>query len=272
MPVPTSITDLSTTAASNSPAGADAVFPNLDDYLRAHAAFIAQLNAADATKVAKAGDTMTGPLVLNADPSVALGAATKGYVDTGLAAKASSSHAHSWDQITNKGLAEGTSTQDANTSLSHNFLTYVNTPNGNYWHIIQTFYGTVGATQPRMQIAVPYSSGVATIYVRYYYGGWSSWQSPEDQWTYYKSFGSNGYARMAGGLILQWGRFTRTVADQGVSFPMVFPNACLSVVQTDMRNAALNDNSRTTALYPSYFISSRSDTASFDVLYQAIGY
>ena len=31
--------------------------------------------------VAKAGDTMTGPLVLNADPSVNLGAATKQYVD-----------------------------------------------------------------------------------------------------------------------------------------------------------------------------------------------
>jgi hypothetical protein len=31
--------------------------------------------------VAKSGDTMTGPLILNADPSVALGAATKQYVD-----------------------------------------------------------------------------------------------------------------------------------------------------------------------------------------------
>lgn len=40
------------------------------------------------SKVAKAGDTMTGALILNADPSVALGAATKQYVDsvgTGLA-------------------------------------------------------------------------------------------------------------------------------------------------------------------------------------------
>ncbi|MCD6674835.1 MAG: phage tail protein [Burkholderiaceae bacterium] len=46
MPVPTAITDLSTTASANSPAGSDAVFPSLDDYLRAHASFIAQLNAA----------------------------------------------------------------------------------------------------------------------------------------------------------------------------------------------------------------------------------
>ena len=34
------------------------------------------------TKVAKSGDTMTGLLVLSADPSAALGAATKQYVDT----------------------------------------------------------------------------------------------------------------------------------------------------------------------------------------------
>jgi len=39
--------------------------------------------AGDALKVAKAGDTMTGPLVLNADPSSALHSATKQYVDAG---------------------------------------------------------------------------------------------------------------------------------------------------------------------------------------------
>lgn len=43
MPVPTSINDLVTTPAGNSPSGGEQVFPNLDDYLRAHAAFIAQV-------------------------------------------------------------------------------------------------------------------------------------------------------------------------------------------------------------------------------------
>lgn len=42
MTVPTVIADLSATAASNSPAGSDAVFPDLDDYLRAAFAFIRQ--------------------------------------------------------------------------------------------------------------------------------------------------------------------------------------------------------------------------------------
>jgi len=78
MAVPTAITDLSITAASNSPAGSDSVFPNLDDYLRAAYAFIAQ-NYAD--KLAKAGGTMTGALTLSGAPTVDLHASTKKYAD-----------------------------------------------------------------------------------------------------------------------------------------------------------------------------------------------
>ena len=43
MPVPVSIDDLSATPADNYPGGSEQVFPNLDDYLRFHAACIAQL-------------------------------------------------------------------------------------------------------------------------------------------------------------------------------------------------------------------------------------
>jgi hypothetical protein len=58
MAVPTSITDLSTTASSNSPAGTEAVLPNLDNYLRAHAAFIAQTYADALSKAS--GGTVAG--------------------------------------------------------------------------------------------------------------------------------------------------------------------------------------------------------------------
>lgn len=44
MPVPTVITDLVPVAADNSPAGTDTIGMNMDNYIRAHAAFIAQLN------------------------------------------------------------------------------------------------------------------------------------------------------------------------------------------------------------------------------------
>jgi len=48
----------------------------------------------DAAYVEVAGDTMTGPLVLNADPSAALGAATKQYVDGGITTHAADVDAH----------------------------------------------------------------------------------------------------------------------------------------------------------------------------------
>jgi hypothetical protein len=74
MPVPTSLGDLSTTASSNSPAGSESAKGTIDDYFRAHAKFIADLNAA---KVAKAGDTMTGALVLSGNAAADLQAVTR---------------------------------------------------------------------------------------------------------------------------------------------------------------------------------------------------
>lgn len=49
MAVPSVLDDLSTTAGLNAPAGGEDVFPQLDNYLRAHAAFIAQLRGMIAT-------------------------------------------------------------------------------------------------------------------------------------------------------------------------------------------------------------------------------
>lgn len=72
MPVPTVITDLSTTAASNSPAGSDAPGPDGDNYFRAHAAFIAQLYA---------GKTSVAAGMLKSDGSaIAVGVAGTDYL------------------------------------------------------------------------------------------------------------------------------------------------------------------------------------------------
>lgn len=45
MPVPTQLSDLSATAASNSPAGSDTVGTTMDDFIRAHASIIARISA-----------------------------------------------------------------------------------------------------------------------------------------------------------------------------------------------------------------------------------
>lgn len=72
MPVPTSFADLSTTVASNSPAGSENVFPSLDDYIRFVNAALASIRANTATNgwvspyLPLAGGTLTGPLTATA--------------------------------------------------------------------------------------------------------------------------------------------------------------------------------------------------------------
>lgn len=61
MPAPTTFADLSTTAASNFPAGADNVFPSLDDTLRVHAACLASI-------MANTGNGWTSPYATAASP------------------------------------------------------------------------------------------------------------------------------------------------------------------------------------------------------------
>lgn len=83
MPVPSVIGDLSTTAASNSPAGSDSVFPDLDNFIRALSAFIAQLNA---NKAGLASPTFTGTVtadVLTTTGNTTLGNATADTLNVG---------------------------------------------------------------------------------------------------------------------------------------------------------------------------------------------
>ena len=71
MPVPSVITDLSTTAGSNSPAGSESASGTIDDYLRAHASFIAQTRAG--TSATTYTFSATGVQVLMGSSSAASG-------------------------------------------------------------------------------------------------------------------------------------------------------------------------------------------------------
>lgn len=47
-----------------------------------------------------------------------------------------------------------------------------------------------------------------------------------------QSLGGNGYQKLPGGLIMQWGSFTQTASSTTVTLPIAFPNAFLNVQQT----------------------------------------
>jgi hypothetical protein len=54
-----------------------------------------------------------------------------------------------------------------------------------------------------------------------------------------QSLATNGYQRMPGGLIIQWGT-TPSIATDGrttITFPVAFPNACLSATSSPINNA-----------------------------------
>ena len=80
--------------------------------------FATTLTTSVGTKVSKAGDTMTGLLVLSADPSANLGAATKQYVDTAES-----------DAVTAAGTAAGTAISNAVSALTKSSVGLANVDN-----------------------------------------------------------------------------------------------------------------------------------------------
>lgn len=72
MAVPTLITELSTVAGDNSPAGTENVLPNLDNYIRAHASFIKQTYDDALSKAS--GGTVAGAVTFSAAVTLSNGA------------------------------------------------------------------------------------------------------------------------------------------------------------------------------------------------------
>ena len=141
------------------------------------------------TKLSLSGGTLTGALVLSANPTLNLGAATKQYVDVADAAskdRANHTGTQAISTITDlqnqinlaRGLAAGTSSQDPNIAVDNVIVTnHANTPNASfYWHITTTFYDGNSSVANRGQIAVQ-ATGGASVYARSSYSGvWTGWE------------------------------------------------------------------------------------------------
>ena len=105
------------TSVANLVDSAPAVLNTLNELAAAigdDANFATTLTASVGTKVSKAGDTMTGLLVLSADPEAALGAATKQYVDAAEADAVSTAAADATTKANAaQAAAEATASADA---------------------------------------------------------------------------------------------------------------------------------------------------------------
>lgn len=98
-----------------------------------------------------------------------------------------------------------------------------------------------------------------------------------------QSLAVNGYQRLPGGLIIQWGAYTNTISGQAgltINFPISFPTACISVQVSD-RNVTQNANydlfmqmvSFTTTSFTTFSQWTGSGSATLEGLYWiAIGY
>jgi hypothetical protein len=87
-----------------------------------------------------------------------------------------------------------------------------------------------------------------------------------------QSLSGNGYQKLPGGLIMQWGTFSQTGAITTVSFPISFPNACWNVQQT-LANGASVSGPAVGSVTASGFVSIRDPAVgNNDCYFFAIGY
>ena len=88
MAVPTQLSDLSATAASNSPAGGDTVGTTMDDYIRSHASIIARISAGTDALATPALGAATGTSLVLSGLATVNGAFTSLGLDDNATAKA----------------------------------------------------------------------------------------------------------------------------------------------------------------------------------------
>lgn len=193
---------------------------NLDDMTQLYNAtlstgWLTQI-AGDARYVLKAGDTMTGLLTLSGSPSTTNHAANKGYVDTNLALKLN--------------LTGGTLTgaltlaADPSTSLQAATKQYVDNTAVSVAGDTMTGYLTLNA-DPTATLHAATKQYVDAITAQFAH-----------------LFANNGYQKIPGGLIIQWGvcgPFTNNSMGS-ITFPIAFPTGVFVVVTTQNPTAQTN--------------------------------
>jgi hypothetical protein len=90
------------------------------------------------------------------------------------------------------------------------------------------------------------------------------------------SLTENGYAKLANGLILQWGTVTLAAATTTIAYPIAFPNAILNITATATDNLGggsecVETGSKTVTNFTSTSINSAGNATASKICWFAIG-
>ncbi|WP_438833118.1 gp53-like domain-containing protein [Chitinibacter bivalviorum] len=249
MPVPALITDLNIVAASNSPAGTDPIGNNLDDYLRASFAFIAQLRDS-------AGSLSGAPV-----------SGTNGLVLTGTQAAGRCVYV----------TAGATITLPIASSVPVGTCIYFRTSTSGANRIIQP-QGADTLTNRVTTGNIVLQDGDDAL-VQSGTGGWTAFggiQNLGASMQFAASLAANGYQKLPSGLILQWGTLTSSAsADVTITYPIAFPTAVKSLVATAYASGAgyfATPNALAVSTCSVSAWSSASTRVSAPIFWSAIGY
>lgn len=249
MPVPSAITDLSTTPASNSPAGSETP-ASIDDYLRSHASFIAQLRAViggatnpniptatgtaaaanlttssldtTAGRVLKVGDFGLGTPIVTTNLNTLTGTGLFACGDVTGTPRASILGWWVYQIDTGTGLWKNQTAWAQGAPTAQYVRSSVDGTTWGAWSLAvfansPAFTGT--PTAPTATVGTNTTQIATTAYVR---GEFAA--------SFAASFADNGYQKLPSGLIIQWGK-NNAAADTTttVTLPLSFPNAGFSV-------------------------------------------
>lgn len=263
MPVPSNLGQLSQTAALNSPAGSENVFPSLDDYERFQAAALAILRDGGHRHLTVSGtNTITGTTVT----ANAVSAYVTGQVFSFVAAGANTGAVTlNVNTLGGKSITKRGATALASGDIPSGYLAIV-AYDGTQFQLInpadgvllsgaqtvagvKTFSnspvvptpsgGTDAANKAYVDAAVP--AGTTSVAGLVELATNAETQALTDALRvvtpgglgsiFSRSVASSGYVFLPGGLLLQWGNSAPAEPPSGVAvtFPIPFPNACFQV-------------------------------------------
>ena len=163
MAVPTQLSDLSATAASNSPAGGDTVGTTMDDYIRAIQSIIVRISAGtDAMATPNIGAATGTSLVLSGLATVN-GAFTSLGLDDNATAKALTLSGSGANSVTIANSATNPTIGTSAGSLAISCPVVVSPGTGNTFQILDGFLDVAGRAQVLSSIALPAGGGTGVV-------------------------------------------------------------------------------------------------------------